>query len=84
MRKNDENISWYITKIMKALFLIFKGLKRVDTKVLPIPQSGFGKHFHTVKGCLKAVFLCETRDMKDSILLDVLNTWLIQICAKIG
>ena len=64
--------------------MIFKGPKRVDTKVLPIPQRGFGKHFHTVKGCVKTVFLCETRDMKDSILLDVLNTWLIQICAKIG
>ena len=84
MRKNNENISWYVTKIMKALFLIFKGLKRVDTKVLPIPQSGFGKHFHTVKGCLMTVFSCETRDMKDSILFDVLNTWRIQICVKIG
>ena len=83
-RKNDENISWYITKIMRALFLIFKGPKRVDTKVLPIPQSGFGKHFHTVKGCLMTVFLSEPSDMKDSILFDLLNTWRIQIRAKIG
>ena len=67
MRKNNENISWYVTKIMKTLFLIFKGLKRVDTKVLPIPQSGFGKHFHTVKGCEMTAFTRETSDMKDSI-----------------
>ena len=65
-------------------FLIFKGLKRVDTKVLPIPQSGFGKHFHTVKGCVMSVFSCETRDIKYSILLDVLNSCRIQICANIG
>ena len=69
---------------MKAHFLIFKGLKTVDTKVLPIPKSGFGKHFHTVKGCLMTVFSCETRDMKDIILFDVLNTWRIQICVKMG
>ena len=65
-------------------FLIFKGLKRVDTKVLTIPQSGFGKHFCTVKGCLMTTFSCETCDMKESILSDVLNTCRILLCAKIG
>ena len=53
-------------------FLIFKGLKRVDTKVLTIPQSGFGKHFYAVKGCVMAAFSRETRDMKDSIPSDIL------------
>ena len=53
-------------------FLIFKGLKRVDTKVLTIPQSGFGKHFHTVKGCVMTAFTRETSDMKDSIPSDTL------------
>ena len=72
MRKNDENISWYTTKIMEAFFLIFKGLKRVDTKVLTIPQSGFGKQFHTVKGCVMTALSRETRDMKDSIPSDTL------------
>ena len=63
-RKNDDYTSWYITKIMKALFLIFKGLKEVDTKVHTIYQSGFGKHIYAVKGCLMTAFSCEDCDMK--------------------
>ena len=56
----------------KGPFLIFKGLKMVDTKVLTILQSGFGKYFYTVKGCVITAFLRETRDMKDSLPSDIL------------
>ena len=38
-------------------FFNFQGSKRVDTKVISIPEIGFGKHFHAVKECLMIVII---------------------------